>query len=86
MRLTFNRPRSDPGGSVMAVSTQSCWSNIARGSLAAIKQLCEGAPERSLEDHMAFEKALLEQNARGADAREGIAAFIARRAPKFGRS
>jgi 2-(1,2-epoxy-1,2-dihydrophenyl)acetyl-CoA isomerase len=55
----------------------------APGSLAAIKQLCDGAPQRSLADHLALEKSLLEARARSADAREGVSAFIARRAPVF---
>jgi 2-(1,2-epoxy-1,2-dihydrophenyl)acetyl-CoA isomerase len=55
----------------------------APGSLAAIKQLCDGAAQRALAEHLALEKSLLEERARSADAREGIAAFLARRAPVF---
>jgi 2-(1,2-epoxy-1,2-dihydrophenyl)acetyl-CoA isomerase len=55
------------------------------GSMAAIRQLCDGAPRRSLGEHLALEKSLLEGCAAGADAREGVAAFLARRTPVFGR-
>ena len=55
----------------------------APGALAAVKRLCAGAAPLPLPDHLALEKALLEERARSADAREGIAAFLARRAPVF---
>jgi 2-(1,2-epoxy-1,2-dihydrophenyl)acetyl-CoA isomerase len=55
----------------------------ATGSLAAIKQLCDGAERRDLVDHLALEKALLEARARSADAREGVGAFLERRPPRF---
>ena len=55
---------------------------LSPGSLAAIKQLCDGA-SRPLEDHLALEKSLLEERARSGDAREGVAAFLTRRAPLF---
>ena len=55
----------------------------APGSLAAIKQLCAGAVSHGLSEHLDLEKSLLEASARSADAREGIAAFLARRPPVF---
>lgn len=55
----------------------------ARGSLAAIKHLCDGAARRTLAEHLALEHRLLREASHSADAREGIAAFIARRAPQF---
>lgn len=55
----------------------------APGSFAAIKQLCAGAASRPLAEHLALEKALLEARTCSADAREGIAAFLARRPPSF---
>jgi 2-(1,2-epoxy-1,2-dihydrophenyl)acetyl-CoA isomerase len=55
----------------------------APGSLAAIKRLCDGAPRRSLAEHLALEQALLVEQAGSADAREGVAAFLARRRPNF---
>jgi 2-(1,2-epoxy-1,2-dihydrophenyl)acetyl-CoA isomerase len=55
----------------------------ATGSLAAIKQLCDGAGQRTLPEHLALERALLEARARSRDAREGVSAFVERRAPRF---
>lgn len=55
------------------------------GSIAAIKQLCDGAERRSLEAHLALEKTLLVERARGADAQEGVDAFLQRRPALFGR-
>jgi 2-(1,2-epoxy-1,2-dihydrophenyl)acetyl-CoA isomerase len=53
----------------------------APASLAAIKRLArEGS---ALQAHLALEQQLLLACARGADAREGIAAFVARRTPRF---
>lgn len=52
-------------------------------SLAAIKQLCGAAVQRPLAEHLALERELLEGCARSADAREGVAAFVAKRAPRF---
>lgn len=54
------------------------------GSLGVIKTLCDGAAGRTLADHLALEKRLLEERARGGDAREGIAAFLERRPAVFG--
>ena len=56
------------------------------GSIAVIKRLCDGADRRSLGDHLALEKQALEERARGADAREGVTAFLERRAAVFGRN
>ncbi len=55
----------------------------APGSLAAIKTLCTGLPGRGLADHLDLEHHLLVERARSADAREGIRAFIEKRAPRF---
>lgn len=57
----------------------------APGSLAGIKALCAGLPGRGLGEHLAMEHRLLAQQARGADAREGIQAFIEKRRPRFGK-
>lgn len=54
----------------------------ARGSLTGIKRLCDGLP-RELQGHLDLEHALLCERARSADAREGIAAFVGRREPRF---
>lgn len=55
----------------------------APGSLAAIKQLGAGASQRPLAEHLTLETSLLVARTRSADAREGIEAFLARRAPRF---
>ncbi len=55
----------------------------ARGSAAAIKALCDGAGQLSLAEHLALEHTLLRECARSDDAREGIAAFLAKRLPAF---
>jgi 2-(1,2-epoxy-1,2-dihydrophenyl)acetyl-CoA isomerase len=57
--------------------------HAAPHSLAAIKRLCGSAGNRSLAEHVAFERELLQACARTADAREGVRAFIEQRAPKF---
>jgi 2-(1,2-epoxy-1,2-dihydrophenyl)acetyl-CoA isomerase len=56
----------------------------APGSFAAIKVLCADAPGRTLEAHLALEHRLLRERAGSADAREGVAAFLQKRAPRFG--
>jgi 2-(1,2-epoxy-1,2-dihydrophenyl)acetyl-CoA isomerase len=55
----------------------------ATGSIAAIKQLCDGADGRTLTEHLALEKTLLQARARSNDAREGVNAFLERRAARF---
>ena len=56
------------------------------GSIAVIKRLCDGADRRTLRDHLALEKQLLEGRARGPDAREGVGAFLERRPAAFART
>jgi cytochrome P450 len=55
----------------------------ATGSMARIKQLCEGIDARSLHDHLALERRLLQEASRQPDAAEGIRAFLEKRAPRF---
>ena len=55
----------------------------ASASFAGIKALCAGAPGRPFEEHLAMERKLLRERAGSADAREGVAAFMAKRAPRF---
>lgn len=57
--------------------------SASRGSLAAIKQLCAGLPGRDLPAHLDLEHRLLAACASQADAQEGIAAFVEKRAPRF---
>lgn len=53
-------------------------------SFAAIKQLCDGAAQRSFADHLALEQRCLVGCAGSDDAREGVRAFVEKRAPRFG--
>ena len=55
----------------------------ATASFAAIKKLCDSAHEHDLLDHLALERAALERCAASPQAREGVAAFIERRPPRF---
>lgn len=55
-------------------------------SMASIKRLCDGAAARDLRDHLALEKEFLLACSRTADAREGVRAFVEKRAPKFGQA
>ena len=55
----------------------------APASLAAMKRLCQGVHARTLDEHLTLEAQLLAECARTADAREGVRAFIAKRAPVF---
>lgn len=74
-----------PAGELDAAA-QALAERLARGaggSAAAIKTLCDGADRRSLAEHLALEHALLRERARSDDAREGIAAFLGKRAPVF---
>lgn len=59
---------------------------LAQGSpdsLASIKRLCAGAGEGGLAAHLDLEHQLLSACARGANAREGVRAFLAHRPPRF---
>ncbi|RYZ12697.1 MAG: enoyl-CoA hydratase [Comamonadaceae bacterium] len=55
----------------------------APASLAAIKRLASEGPSLPLEAYLSLEQQLLQGCARTADAREGIAAFVARRPARF---
>jgi 2-(1,2-epoxy-1,2-dihydrophenyl)acetyl-CoA isomerase len=70
----------------LATAAEDLVTRLARaapGSLAAIKTLCSGLPARSLQAHLALEQQLLAEQARGANAHEGVRAFVERRAPRF---
>lgn len=60
--------------------------NLARGatqSLAGVKRLCDGAPGSDLHAHLALEREALVRAAGSEDGREGVGAFIDKRAPRF---
>ena len=56
----------------------------ATRAFGAAKRLLHHSFSESLETQMEVEAQAIAEQARGADAREGIAAFIAKRAPRFG--
>ncbi|WP_447919780.1 enoyl-CoA hydratase/isomerase family protein [Achromobacter aegrifaciens] len=51
----------------------------ASGSLAGIKALCRGLPERDLMSHLQLEHDILRERARSDDAHEGVRAFMEKR-------
>lgn len=55
----------------------------ATGALAAVKQLCDSATRNDLHTHLQLERNTLLARAGSADSREGIQAFIDKRAPDF---
>ena len=55
----------------------------ARGSMAAVKQLCDSALSHDLQTHLDLEQQLLLARAASPDSREGIQAFVDKRAPDF---
>ncbi|MEO8938662.1 MAG: enoyl-CoA hydratase-related protein [Burkholderiaceae bacterium] len=75
-----------PDDRVLAEAEKLCarLAQASSGSIAAIKQLCDGAERRTLTAHLALEKRLLEERARDTDAREGVTAFLERRPAMFG--
>lgn len=56
----------------------------AAGSAAAVKKLLLASFDNDIETQMAFEAQLIAENADGADGREGIDAFLNKRAPNYG--
>lgn len=55
----------------------------ARKSLGGIKRLCDTAHEHDLRTHLDLERDALLERARSADGREGVTAFVEKRAPRF---
>ncbi|RJG04475.1 enoyl-CoA hydratase-related protein [Noviherbaspirillum sedimenti] len=61
--------------------------SIAAGaakSIARIKALVNGASQRTLHEQLALEREYMVASGDSADAREGITAFLEKRAPRFG--
>jgi len=70
----------------LAAASEALVARLAQGASASfggIKALCAGVPGRPFEEHLAMERRLLRERAGSADAREGVAAFVAKRAPRF---
>ncbi|MCM2250796.1 MAG: enoyl-CoA hydratase-related protein [Ramlibacter sp.] len=55
----------------------------ATGSLGGIKRLCDAAPAFDLHTHLERERQALLRCALSSDGREGVAAFVEKRAPRF---
>jgi 2-(1,2-epoxy-1,2-dihydrophenyl)acetyl-CoA isomerase len=55
----------------------------ATGALGRVKRLCDDAPGTTLREHLDRERAALLEGARSADGREGVSAFMEKRAPRF---
>jgi 2-(1,2-epoxy-1,2-dihydrophenyl)acetyl-CoA isomerase len=71
----------------LAAEAQSLAAELARGATrayGAAKRLLHHSMSESLETQMELEAQAIAEQARGADAREGISAFVAKRAPQFG--
>ena len=70
----------------LAAAAEALAARLARGasaSFAGIKELCAGAAGRPFEQHLALEHRLLRERAGSPDAREGVTAFVEKRAPSF---
>ena len=74
-------PDADLGARAQALCERLARAPTA--SMASIKQLCEGAARRNLHEQMALEQHLIEARTRSSDAREGLQAFLEKRAPRF---
>jgi 2-(1,2-epoxy-1,2-dihydrophenyl)acetyl-CoA isomerase len=53
------------------------------GGLAAIKRVMHASADNSLEEQLALERDVQRTLGHGDDYREGVAAFLAKRAPQF---
>jgi 2-(1,2-epoxy-1,2-dihydrophenyl)acetyl-CoA isomerase len=71
----------------LGAEAQALAAQLASGATrayGAAKRLLHHSFAESLETQMELEAQAIAERARGTDAREGIAAFIAKRAPRFG--
>ena len=66
-----------------ATALATALANGATGALGGIKRLCDAAPTLDLHAHLQRERQALLRCAQSADAREGVAAFVDKRAPRF---
>ena len=66
-----------------ALSLAETLAQGATEALGRIKRLVDGAHERSLEAQLEMEHRLMVESAASPQAREGIAAFLEKRAPRF---
>jgi 2-(1,2-epoxy-1,2-dihydrophenyl)acetyl-CoA isomerase len=70
----------------LAAGTQALVARLcaaAPASVAAMKRLALEGPSLALEAYLSLERELLAACARTGDAREGVAAFLSKRAPRF---
>ncbi|MOA22024.1 1,2-epoxyphenylacetyl-CoA isomerase [compost metagenome] len=73
-------PEELVGAAETLVHTLACGATAAYGR---VKQLCDGAASRDVATHLDIEGAALLTSTRSDDAREGVQAFIDKRAPEF---
>jgi 2-(1,2-epoxy-1,2-dihydrophenyl)acetyl-CoA isomerase len=70
----------------VAAEAQRLAERLAAGPVAAlgrVKRLLRESPDRDIDTQLDAEAAAIAESAAGAEGREGVAAFSARRAPRF---
>jgi 2-(1,2-epoxy-1,2-dihydrophenyl)acetyl-CoA isomerase len=71
---------------LLAAEAEALARRLADGATAALgraKRLVDGAASRTLDEHLALEREAMVRSAGTADAREGVAAFLEKRPPRF---